>query len=115
MRKLEELYFFERYFAANCNEFCRNFKSAIGTNCSGEIRSKRCIDEPDVFAYRFCKALVNSGFDCEKLKRTYKQNLQYTLSGDILLSKGITSDQSTKADEVLRFCNEKLQNFFVQM
>ena len=25
MRKLEELYFFERYFAANCNEFCKTF------------------------------------------------------------------------------------------
>lgn len=116
MRKLEELYFFERYFAANCIEFCRNFKSVIGASFSAELRSRRCSEEPDVFAYRFCKALINSGLDCEKLRRTYKQNFQYTLSGDVLLSKGIiTSDQRDKSDEVIRFCNEKLQNFFVQM
>ena len=116
MRKLEELYFFERYFAANCIEFCRNFKSVFGDSFAGELRSRRCSEEPDVLAYRFCKALINSGFDCEKLRRTYKQNFQYTLSGDVLLSKGlITSDQKDKSDEVTRFCNEKLQNFFVQM
>lgn len=115
MRKLEELYFFERYFAANCNNFFGQLRPVPGPNISGELRSKRCSDESDVFAYRFCKALIHSGLDSEKLRRTYKENFQHTFSADTLLSKTIISNIEDRIDEVVRFCNEKLQNFFVQI
>ena len=116
MKKLEDLYFFERYFAANCNNFFASSGLTLGPNIFGELRSRRCKDEPDVFAYRICKALIHSGLDSEKLRRKYKDNFQHAFSADIVLSRGIKAAiEKDRIDEVLRFCNEKLQNFFVQM
>ena len=119
MKQLEDFYFFERYFAAHCNDICNDrFSSTIGINFSGELRSRRCCDEPDVFAYRFCKALIHAGLDSDKLRKTYRENLQFTISRDVLISTGLLkpqSPESEKIDHVIRFCNEKLQTFFVQM
>ena len=116
MRKLEEFYFFERYFAANCKSFFSALRPVPETNVCGEFRSKRCNEESDVFAYRICKSLVQSGLHIEQLKKSYKDSLQHTLSANVLLSKSVIDKiGEDKTDIVVRFCNEKLQNFFVQM
>ena len=116
LKKLEELYFFERYFAANCKEFFGSLRPIPNTDRYGDFRSKRCNEEADAFAYRICKALVLSELYSEKLRTTYKENLQYTLRADDLFSKAIIENMGEdKTEVVVRFCNEKLQNFFVQM
>ena len=116
LRKLEELYFFERYFSANCKSFFSTLRPVPETNSCGELRSKGCNDNHDVFAYRICKALIHAGLFSEKLRKTYKDNLQYILSDEILLSKAVIERIGKDMTEVvMRFCNEKLQNFFVQM
>ena len=115
-RNLEEFYFFERYFAANCKSFFSALRPVPETNVCGEFRSRRCSDESDVFAYRVCKSLVEAELHMEKLKKSYKDNLQYSLSGEVLLSKTVIDKiGEDKTDIVVRFCNEKLQNYFVQM
>ena len=116
LRKLEEFYFFERYFAANCKSFFGALRPVPETNICGEFRSRRCNDESDVFAYKICKSLVQSGLHIEKLKKSYKDNLQYTLSSEVLLPQTVIDKiGEDKTNIVVRFCNEKLQNFFVQM
>ena len=116
LRKLEELYFFERYFAANCKTFFTSLRPFPNTNIHGDLRSKRCNDESDAFAYRISKALILSGFYSEKLRSTYKDNLQYTLSAQDIFSKAVIEEMGEDRTEVVtRFCNEKMQNFFVQM
>ena len=116
LRKLEEFYFFERYFAANCKSFFGALRPVPETNICGEFRSRRCNDESDVFAYKICKSLVQSGLNIEKLKKSYKDNLQYTLSSEVLLPQTVIDKiGEDKTNIVVRFCNEKLQNFFVQM
>ena len=116
LRKLEELYFFERYFAANCKAFFGALRPIPDTNLWGEIRSKGCKEECDVFAYRICKALIFNGLYAEKLRVTYKDNIQHMLSAEILLPRNIVEKMGEdKTEVVVRFCNEKLQNFFVQM
>ena len=116
LRKLEELYFFERYLAANCKSFFGSLRPIPNTDSYGDFRSRRCNEEADAFAYRICKALILSGFCSEKLRATYKDNLQYTLSADNLFSKAIMENMGEdKTEVVVRFCNEKLQNYFVQM
>ena len=115
-KKLEELYFFERYFAAHCKNFFTSLRPLPNTNSYGDLRSKRCKDENDAFAYRVCKALILSGLNTEKLRHTYKENLQYSLNPENLFSKAVIQEMGEdKTEVVIRFCNEKMQNFFVQM
>ena len=116
LKKLEELYFFERYFAANCKDFFTSLRPLPDTNNYGDLRSRRCKDQHDAFAYRICKALTLSGFSTEKLRNRYKENLQFSLNADDLFSKAVLHEMSEDRTEVvIRFCNEKMQNFFLQV
>ena len=110
LRKLEELYFFERYFSANCKKFFGALRPIPDTNTCGEQRSKSCNDESDIFAYKICKALIRSELYPEKLRKTYKDNLQHRLSDEVLLSNSVIKKiGQDMAELTIRFCNEKLQ------
>lgn len=106
--QIEEMYHLEVYIAAQLkNQRTQLFLEGIFQAHMGkDIR-----DKPSVVASRFCRLLVEAGFDKGTLSRCFAKNPEFSINSSVFLDKMNMSQRLQVMDQTMR-CIRLIQTYF---
>ncbi|TRY71216.1 hypothetical protein TCAL_16407 [Tigriopus californicus] len=106
--QIEEMYHLEVYIAAQLkNQRTQLFLEGIFQAHMGkDIR-----DKPSVVASRFCRLLVEAGFDKGTLSRCFAKNQDFSINSSVFLDKMNMSQRLQVMDQTMR-CIRLIQTYF---